>query len=735
MRKTLNTCEQYFGNNNIIQNAVIPKIVASLSPVYPELENKFKNICDVFAFEDEVYKSFIENNRKLFKGLKLPSRSQLKEDDVIDFANFSLAYRDIEKKLKSDPAMDSLSTEYLFEKLYTNFGLSDEVIQKLAAEMNLFVDMDEFAFYKRMKGTETKSRHEIEENTLFKEMETANISHTSYDHMYDYEFDNKSKQFIVRSLKANVLFIKRNGDLYDVILDQTNFYHTAGGQDSDHGKIISSDGKCIFNVENVEHHKGYVVHTGRFVNDTFKSMENVNLIIDAERRTHLSQHHTAMHLLQAAMKKITKQIIFQESSHVSATDLKCVLGTIGKRINLEQLQNIENLINEVIQSNTVIDIQCLVAHELYCTKNLTTMPGASYPDNGIRVVKVDDNMNEFESIEPCCGTHVKNTGELQEFCFTSFKVNNNQSYDITAVAGHLVQSIRNRNQEMSKSFELLKEKVNNEFNTEDEWESIQSDAIRMKRQLNETQMSYIIKAQILSELENLDKQIRTMKKAQIKQSMITEIVDVLAQRKKNNEPFIVHVLKTKYPLEDALFVDAEHMCNDLPVILINVSNGQIIQGRASIPSKYTHAEFNANHWIREFVDSFKIKCSAAKKKSHFNQSKLKDIPKQKIAPERLEVALQKTKALATKMFDKLVKADEMNRQSQAERLLERLSDIRSQLNKENSRDDLVKMNEQATIVRNDMNLDLYSYDVKAQCTNELIDIDQRIFGSQYEIEK
>lgn len=733
MRKTLNICEQKFQQKNLIQTAVIPKIVESLGQVYPELETHSTSICEIFKYENELLQAAIAKNRKNFKLLKLSPTSNIKEDDTVDFSNFLLAYRDVEKRKESNKNLQSLPVEFVYDKLCITYGLTNELIEKLAVEKGLKIDWNRLEVYKKKKKQEAKSHHQLSESPLIEKVISSNVSPTIYHHMYDYVFDNTSRTFVVKPLKAKVVIIERSekDDSYHIVMDKTNFYHTAGGQDSDTGQMITDDG--IFDVENVSIHKGFVVHSGRFLSGSkpFQSNDEVNLVVDRSRRTYLSQHHTAMHLLQAAMKKVTKRIVFQESSHVSASNLKCRFGAIGKRIPLEQLENIEKLVCQVIQSKIPISTQNVAAHELYSFSNLTTLPGATYPDNEIRVLKIIDNVNEFESIEPCCGTHASNTSELDDFCFTSVKVINSSSYHITAVAGNLVESIKENGKNFHQNYEAFKKKIFSADNEIDDWEEIESESSQIKRQLSDGQIPYITSAKALSELESLDKHIRTTKRAQIRDALVSEIIDVLETR----SHFLVHVLNTKSPLDDMLLAEAEQMCIDLPVILLNVSDNRIVNGRASIPLKYTDGKFNANRWLQELVRTFNMKCSSEKIKNQCTRSALSLPSNQVIDPLQLEDAIQRTKNLAARVFNKAISADENNRLIHSFQFRNDINDIRSKLKNIKSIDDVLSIIAFVTNMRNDLKVGLYAYKMKSAHLAELAEINDQIVDTQHEIEK
>lgn len=735
MRKTLNVCEQKFDTKNLIRTAIVPKIVESLGHVYPELEKHSQCISDMFEFENELLKVAIENNRKNFKLLKIPLTSSIKEDDTVNFSNFSLAYRDVEKQIQLDKNLKTLPVEFVFDKLYTTYGLSDELIQKLADEKNLTIDLNEFKVFKLKKRQEAKSQHQIAESSILDKAIQSNAPPTDYQPMYDYVFDSQSRQFVVNPLEGKVVAIEhnQNDNSHHIILDKTNFYHTAGGQDGDIGRMTTDVG--TFDVKNVTIHKGYVVHTGHFLDGTkpFQLNDRVNLFVDSMHRTQLSQHHTAMHLLQAAMRTVTNRIVFQESSHVSASHLKCQFGAIGKRISLDQLEDIQDLVCKVIKSKISTATLHVAAHELYAMNNLTTLPGATYPDNDIRVLRVEDAANGFESIEPCCGTHVRNTSQLDDFCFTSLKVNNSSSYHMTAVAGRLVESIKLKEKQFRETYASFVEKMRlDESSTKaiEEWEALELEANEIKRKLFDGQLSYIMSARIIPEMDAFEKTIRTGKRAQIRQSMITDILDALATRKY----FLVHVLETKNPLDDMLLAEAEQMCNDLPVILLNISNNRIVNGRASIPLKYTDRKFDAKVWLNELVGSLKIKCSS-KHKNGSSRSTLTEIPNHFIEPQQFDDAMQRTNALAMHMFSRAVSADEKTRLVQKIHLQNEILDIRSKIKKAKNLDDMINIVAVVTSFRNEIKGSMYSYELKSTCLAELAEINDQIIDAQHEVEK
>lgn len=740
VRKAMNICESVFKNENLMQTAVVPEIIAMLGPVYPELEKNAMNIRETLDFENEHYKSLRARNRKEFHALNIPSNSILSEDDTIDFAGFPTAYREVEKLLHANASIESLPIDFVYERLHVGLGLGDELIEKIAQEKQLKIDWDKFAEHKQHKKLEAKLARQRVDSSLLYSIENIAAPQTDSSFVYDYAFDAATGRFDVPKIQAKIELIQSSGDnVHHIVLDKTNFYHTAGGQDCDIGYMTDSNG-TIFTVDAVEIHKGYVFHTGRFADakSAFDKNQAVELHVDAAHRTGLSQHHTAMHLLQAAVKCVTGQITFQQSSHVSSNVMKCDLGAIGQRIDLNQLTEIEQLIRNIIQANVPIQTDFLTAPSLYALDNVTTIPGEVYPDENIRVLKITNENPCFKSIEPCCGTHVRRTGELQDFCITSFKFNtNNRSYNVNAVVGPSVSTIKQNELTVLEKFNKLKQQIKASADPGDcDWKILEKTANELARELNEIDVPYTTRAQIDTEMDELKKHIHLMQRAQLRATIISEMTGILVERIENNASFIVHILYTEEALEESLMADAEKVCHDLPVIILNVCNDKIIHGCASVPMKYATNQFNAKHWMEQFGKSLNIKCQPNKKKRQFARSMFLDIPDKLFTRDQLEQALQNAKIAAKNAFNKIVNADQQNRQNQESDLIERIDGVRRRLShQENSLSKLVDMEAETKEIRGHIKNSLFLYMIKKKCMADVALLDEQIFDKRSSMEK
>lgn len=742
VRKAINICETVFKNGNLMQTAVVPEIIAMLGPVYPELEKNAANIRETLHFENEHFQALRARNRKEIHSLNLPSDSVLCEDDTIDYAGFPNAYRDVNKFLQTNACIQHLPIEFVYERLHVTLGLSEELIAKIAKDKQLTIDWDKFSEHKQRKKLEAKiARQRLDSSALYS-IERIMAPPTDSSSVYDYRFDSNTKQYNIPKMQAKIEMMESSSDhsVHHIVLDRTNFYHTAGGQDCDIGYMTDSNGR-IFTVDAVEIHKGYVFHIGRFADtqDIFDKNQKVELHVDAAHRTGLTQHHTAMHLLQAAVKCVTGQITFQQSSHISSTAMKCDLGAIGARINSNQLAEVEQLIQNVIDADVPVQTEFFSAHNLYALDNVTIIPGEVYPDENIRVLRIENAPRQFASIEPCCGTHIRRTGELQDFCITSFKFNaNNRSYNINAVAGPLVSAIKRNERAVVAKFDEFKQKIGaiTDQSADCDWKALEVNATEMAKELSELDVPHITRARLGTELDDLKKQIHLMQRAQLRAAIISEMTGILMERIEKNASFIVHILYTSEALEDSLIGDAEKVCHDLPVIILNVSNNKIVHGSASVPIKYATNQFNAKHWMEHFGKSLHIKCQANKKKRQFARSTFLDIPNRSFTCDQLEGALQKAKTAAEKAFNGIVADDAQERQRQESNLIKSIDNVRQRLSPtENNISTLVELDGETKQIREHMKNNLFLYVTKNKCMADIALLDEKIFDVRSNIEK
>ena len=181
-------------------------------------------------------------------------------------------------------------------------------------------------------------------------------------------------------------------DKFYVILDKTAFYPTAGGQPRDFGvlndlNVIDVIEDDIGNIRHITTAQvggiGTKVHGG----------------VDADRRSHFRQLHTAQHILSRSFINLFNYETV--SVHLGEEYGAVELGT--ESVLVEQCHQAEKMSNQLIQQNRTIDI--IFVDE----KAAATLPLRKKPERSgiIRVIKIGD----FDW-SACGGTHCKATSEV-----------------------------------------------------------------------------------------------------------------------------------------------------------------------------------------------------------------------------------------------------------------------------------------------------------------------------------
>jgi len=197
------------------------------------------------------------------------------------------------------------------------------------------------------------------------------------------------------------------GQQGELVLNHTPFYSESGGQVGDKGWLYSSDRTVmVAEVEGVHSPvQGVRAHkiTAR---QPIAVGERLIAVVDAELRNATRRHHTATHLLHAALRQVLGTHVKQAGSLVSPNYLRFDFSHFSSVAD-EELQEIEDIANrEVLRNNqvqTVVDVPIDVAVNEY---HAMALFGEKYGEK-VRVLKIADFSTEL-----CGGTHVAATGEI-----------------------------------------------------------------------------------------------------------------------------------------------------------------------------------------------------------------------------------------------------------------------------------------------------------------------------------
>jgi misacylated tRNA(Ala) deacylase len=196
-----------------------------------------------------------------------------------------------------------------------------------------------------------------------------------------------------------------------VILDETLFYPTGGGQEHDTGTI--SQGGRAFEAYKVKKEGGEIIHYVKHDNELKPG--NVQISIDWERRYRLMRHHSLLHVLAAVLYNkygalCTGNQIHENKARIDFTGIK--------ELSDEDWKNVVDQTNSEIEKGHPVSARMLPREEAEnlsgTIKTVVNLIPKSVKD--IRLVKIGDIDQQA-----CGGTHVKDTNEIGEMVIEKIK--------------------------------------------------------------------------------------------------------------------------------------------------------------------------------------------------------------------------------------------------------------------------------------------------------------------------
>lgn len=291
---------------------------------------------------------------------------------------------------------DTISGENAF-KLHDTYGFPIDLTQLMARERGLEVDVE--GFNERMKKQKERARAAGK----FKVDQSAQNEWTPVSDADEFEFVGYDSLSSASKIKAF-----RKGDGRNaIILEKTPFYAESGGQVADTG-IISNGDEHLRVLDVQKSPDGYIHFVDHLPEDPGGEWE---ALVDGDRRREIRKHHSATHLVHAALKGVLGDHIAQKGSLVDENHLRFDFSHF-EQVTQKQLDEIEEIVNDRIQQNIPKQEEREVPIDEAKERGATMLFGEKYGDL-VRVITFDPDY----SMELCGGTHVEATGEIGYFRF------------------------------------------------------------------------------------------------------------------------------------------------------------------------------------------------------------------------------------------------------------------------------------------------------------------------------
>ena len=345
---------------------------------YPELEEKKDFILTVLTEEENNF------NKKIDQGLKILA-------DFIEEMNKSG-----KKELAGADAF----------KLHDTYGFPLDLTKEIMEEKGFTVDEEGFnAAMQEQKDQARAARKTTNymgaDATVYEEIDPAiTTQFVGYDRL------KHTSQITVLTTETELVEALTDGQVGTIIVEETPFYATMGGQSADIGTIVSDEGE--FEVtDTVKLLGGKVGHIGKVTKGMFRVSDLVTLSVDEANRLNTCKNHSATHLLQKALRTVLGTHVEQAGSFVNGDRLRFDFNHFTA-MTKEELEQVEAIVNQKIAETIPVNTEVMTLEEAKKTGAMALF-GEKYGET-VRVVKMGDFSTEL-----CGGTHVANTGMIATF--------------------------------------------------------------------------------------------------------------------------------------------------------------------------------------------------------------------------------------------------------------------------------------------------------------------------------
>ncbi len=268
-------------------------------------------------------------------------------------------------------------------KLYNERGISPELIREEAEKIGKRIEVPDnfYSLLAEMHVEEEKKQITKKELGI----NLGGLKPTEVKYYFDYS---------INEFEAKVVKVDKNF----VVLDETYFYPTSGGQLHDVGNIGKEE------VVDVLKEGSIVVHILK-KNSNLKVGDKVNCVIDKKRRLQLAQHHTGAHILNAAAKRVLGNHVNQSGAHKQLDKARLDI-THYAALSEKETARIEEEANKIISDKIKVEKSFVERGEAESKYGVGIYQGGVVPGKLLRIVDISG-----VDVEACGGTHLNNTSE------------------------------------------------------------------------------------------------------------------------------------------------------------------------------------------------------------------------------------------------------------------------------------------------------------------------------------
>lgn len=345
-------------------------------------------------------------------------------------------------------------------ELYDTFGFPIDLTALILREKGY--ELDEAGFNAAMKAQKDRSRaaSEVSKDDWNILIDGNVETFTGYD-----QTENDVKITRIRKIES-----KKDGTLYQIVLDHTPFYPEGGGQVGDKGSLVSANESI--EIIDTKKENNLILHFAK------KLPENIGATfvakVNTDLRSRSSKNHSATHLLHQALRTVLGTHVEQKGSLVAPDYLRFDFSHFAKVTDAE-LQQVEDFVNARIAEQLPLIERRSIPFKQAVEEGAMALFGEKYGDE-VRAIRFGNSM------ELCGGIHVANTADIWSFKIVSESAVAAGVRRIEAITGDAVRSFYHDQESLLKE---IRETLKNPQDTLKAVHSIQDENNKLKKQLEQ----------------------------------------------------------------------------------------------------------------------------------------------------------------------------------------------------------------------------------------------------------
>ncbi|XP_008151450.2 alanine--tRNA ligase, mitochondrial [Eptesicus fuscus] len=434
--------------------SLVPVVVETLGDTYPELQKNSAQIANLVSEDEAAFLASLQRGRRI-----------------------------IERTLRRLGPSDVFPADVAWSlSMSGDLGLPLDLVELMLEEKGVQLDSAGLA---RLAQEEAQHRAQqaepVEEQGLqlnihaLGELQRRGLPPTDDSPKYHYclrpsggyEFGTCEAQVLqLYTEDGTAVASVGEGQRCGILLDRTNFYAEQGGQASDRGYLVRvGQQDVLFPVARAQVCGGFILHEA-VAPESLKVGDAVQLHVDKSWRLGCMEKHTAIHLLNWALRQALGPGTEQRGSHLNPERLRFDVATQAP-LTPEQLRAVESTVQEAVRQDEAVYMEevalALTAHVpgLRCLDEV-------YPDPvrvvsvGVPVAQALDPASQAAlqtSVELCCGTHLLRTGAVGDLVIVGERQLTKGTTRLLAITGEQAQQAREVGQSLAQEVEAATERL------------------------------------------------------------------------------------------------------------------------------------------------------------------------------------------------------------------------------------------------------------------------------------